>query len=72
MALFWLSADEAASFACSLDGAAYSPCDSPMRYSDLDPGWHTFAVRAVDAAGNADPSPARTRWLVTDAHSGDD
>jgi hypothetical protein len=68
-ALFRLSANETASFTCSLDGAAYSPCESPTRYSDLDPGWHTFAVRAVDSAGNADPSPAKTRWLAKDGHS---
>jgi hypothetical protein len=64
-ATFSLSADEPASFSCSLDGAAYAPCGSPVTYSDLAPGWHTFAVRAADAAGNVDPSPAETRWHVT-------
>jgi len=63
-AMFRLSANEEASFTCSLDGAAYSSCESPMRYTDLDPGWHTFAARAVDTAGNTDPTPAETRWLV--------
>ncbi len=62
---FWLSATEPASFACSLDEAAYTPCDSYTRLSDLDPGWHTLAVRATDAAGNTDPSPAETTWLAT-------
>lgn len=61
-ARFSFSADEAASFTCSLDGAAYSSCDSPTLYSNLDPGWHTFSVRATDSAGNVDPSPASTRW----------
>lgn len=61
---FSFTANEPASFTCSLDGAAYTPCDSPTLYSDLDPGWHTFAVRATDAAGNTDPSPAETRWLA--------
>ena len=61
-ALFTLSADEPATFACSLDGAAYTACDSPLRYADLDAGWHTLDVRATDAAGNTDPSPAETTW----------
>jgi hypothetical protein len=70
-ATFSFSADEAASFTCSLDGAAYASCDSPTQYSDLAPGWHTFAVRATDAAGNVDPSPAQTRWHATDGRSAD-
>lgn len=68
-ARFWFSANEDGSFTCSLDGAAFTSCDSPMRYSDLDPGWHTFAVQATDAAGTIDLSPAETRWLATDGHS---
>ena len=59
-ARFTFSADEGASFACSLDGGAFTTCDSPSVYSDLPPGWHAFAVKAVDAAGNADPSPAES------------
>ena len=70
-ASFSFSANEPASFTCSLDGAAYTSCDSPTRYSDLDPGWHTFAVRATDAAGNVDPSPAETRWHARDGRSAD-
>jgi hypothetical protein len=68
---FLFSANEAASFTCSLDGAAYSSCDSPTRYADLDPGWHTFAVRATDAAGNIDPSPAKTRWHANKGNATD-
>jgi hypothetical protein len=61
-AQFSFSANEDASFTCSLDGSAYTPCESPTLYSDLDAGWHTLAVRATDAAGNVDPSPAEARW----------
>jgi len=68
-AVFTVSADEPSTFSCSLDGAAFSPCPSTVTYADLDPGWHTFAVRATDAAGNVDPSPARTRWRSTPADS---
>ncbi|HET9422650.1 MAG TPA: hypothetical protein VFO49_16025 [Nocardioides sp.] len=71
-ALFRLGADEATSFNCSLDGGAFKPCDSPTHYSDLKPGWHTFAVSAVDSAGNVDPTPAETRWLANNGNPGDD
>ena len=56
-----------ATFECSLDGAAYASCASTHSYTDLHPGWHTFAVRATDPAGNVDGSPASTRWLSTNA-----
>ena len=71
-ALFRLGADEDASFNCSLDGGAFKPCDTPTHYSDLKPGWHTFAVSAVDSAGNVDPTPAEARWLANNGNSGDD
>jgi hypothetical protein len=63
--VFTVGADEPATFQCSLDDAGYSPCGSPQSYEKLHPGWHTFSVRAVDLAGNTDPSPAQTRWHVT-------
>jgi hypothetical protein len=62
VALLTFSANEPATFACSLDGAAYAPCDSPLRFLDLAAGWHTLAVRATDTAGNTDPTPAESRW----------
>lgn len=68
---FWLSANEPASFACSLDEAAYTPCGPHTLLSDLSPGWHTLAVRATDAAGNSDPSPAETSWHATAGGSSD-
>ncbi|HEX6150154.1 hypothetical protein [Nocardioides sp.] len=68
---FSFSADEDASFSCSLDGATFVPCGVAQVYSDLAPGWHTFAVRATDRAGNTDPSPAETRWHAKNGHAGD-
>lgn len=70
-ATFSFRASEPASFTCSLDGAAYVACDSPRSYSGLTPGWHTLAVRATDAAGNVDPSPAQARWHATGGPSTD-
>jgi hypothetical protein len=40
------------SFICQLDSSALSVCSSPSAYSGLNPGTHTFSVRAQDAAGN--------------------
>jgi hypothetical protein len=51
-------------FECSLDGAAFSTCTSPQAYSNLSDGSHTFEARAVDAAGNVDPTPASYTWTV--------
>lgn len=62
--VFSFSADEASSFSCSIDGAAWTWCTSPTTYSDLGAGWHVFAVFATDAAGNLDSTPAQTTWHV--------
>jgi large repetitive protein len=58
------SSESGSSFACSLDGAAFSPCTSPASYSGLTEGSHTFEVRATDAAGNTDPTPASRTWTI--------
>ena len=64
------SASEAgAGFECRLDSSApadWRPCSSPQRYTNLPDGPHSFEVRAVDSAANADPSPA-TRSFTVDA-----
>jgi hypothetical protein len=62
VASFVFESDEAGTFECSLDGAGFRECDSPQLYTDLGAGWHTFKVRAVDSAGNVDPTPAVRRW----------
>ena len=46
---------------CSLDGAAFAPCTSPIA-TNLAAGAHSFAVRATDAAGNA--ATAMRAWTV--------
>ncbi len=59
---FEFEADEPASFECSLDGAAFSPCDTPISYADLAYGAHEFRVRAIDLANNVDATPASFAW----------
>ena len=60
-ATFTFTSTEARSvFHCRIDRAAFKRCASPAVYKGLKAGSHTFAVRAADAAGNVDPSPATT------------
>ena len=63
-AVFTFSADEQASFECSLDGGAFAACTSPRQYTGLGVGPHTFEVRATDRAGHVDASPAAYLWTV--------
>jgi hypothetical protein len=63
-ATFDFTANEPASFECSLDDAPFAACTSPAFYSGLADGSHTFQVQATDAAGNADPTPAEQTWTV--------
>jgi NHL repeat len=51
-------------FECRLDTAEWQACGSPQPYTNLTEGTHTFRVRAVDAAGNPDPSPSSRTWTV--------
>ena len=58
------SPEPGVTFQCRLDPAAFAPCTSPMTYSGLAPGAYTFVVRAVDATGNVDPTPASQAFTV--------
>jgi hypothetical protein len=66
-ARFEFQSDEpGSSFACQLDSLAWSACTSPADFAGLALGPHSFAVRATDAAGNADPAAATWTWRVLD------
>ncbi len=51
---------------CKLDRKPYKPCHSPRKLKHLDDGKHKFRVRATDAAGNTDPSPAKAKFKVVE------
>ncbi len=52
------------SFECSLDGAEWAPCKSPVTYRQLEHGAHTFTVRARDEIGNLDAAPPVWDWVA--------
>ena len=64
VATFAFASEPGATFACALDRTSFAPCGSPVRYEHLGPGRHTFRVRARDAAGNLEPTPASWTWTV--------
>ena len=64
---FGFSSQTGTSFACKLDSGPYSPCSSPVTVPRLADGSHTFSVRATDAAGNTDPTPASRTFPVKTA-----
>jgi hypothetical protein len=64
-AKFAFKSEAGVKFECKLDKAGWKACRSPITYKKLKPGKHTFQVRAKDAAGNVDKSPAKFGWRVT-------
>jgi hypothetical protein len=64
-ASFTVSANESASsFDCKLDSGSWASCSTSVSYESLDDGAHAFSVRATDAAGNTDATPATQTWTV--------
>ena len=58
------SSEPGSTFQCSLDGKAFKSCTSPFKPKKLRLGKHRLMVRAVDAAGIADPTPAVRKFKV--------
>src|SRR2546425_753674 len=49
--------------ACRLDEASFATCASPVSYTSLADGGHTFTVHATDAAGNRS-NDVTSEWSV--------
>jgi hypothetical protein len=59
------SSEPDSTFVCKFDKAKARPCDAgKLKVKHLDDGKHKFRVYAVDAAGNADRSPAKDKFKV--------
>jgi hypothetical protein len=51
-------------FQCKLDSGSWSSCRSPKTYHGLRRGSHRFQVRALDARGKADRTPAKRSFGI--------
>ena len=58
------STESGSTFQCNLDAGSFTPCVSGQSYTGLALGSHTFDVKATDAAGNTDPTPASSTWTI--------
>lgn len=58
------STEAGSTFQCKLDRKPFKTCSSPKVYKKLKPGKHVFKVRAIDKAGNVDPTPAKRKFTV--------
>jgi arylsulfatase A-like enzyme len=63
---FAFTAEEGATLSCSLDGSDPATCTSPISYTGLAAGDHTFSVFATDLSGNVGPA-ATYAWTVASA-----
>jgi zinc carboxypeptidase/N-acetylmuramoyl-L-alanine amidase-like protein len=60
--------DPSARFRCSLAHRRWRSCSSPYRSLRLRRGRHTFRVRAVNAEGEMDSTPAARRFRILRRH----
>ncbi len=64
-ATFYFSSSTTLSiFRCRLNDLPFTPCYSPMQYTSLTSGNHSFAVQATNFNGNTDPTPAISQWSI--------
>ncbi|MBK8294204.1 MAG: SGNH/GDSL hydrolase family protein [Solirubrobacterales bacterium] len=58
------SSEKGSTFKCALDGRRFRRCKSPKKLKGLKKGKHIFRVRAIDASGNVDKSPAKRKFRI--------
>lgn len=70
------AAQDVSGFECRITTPAgtssWRPCEPDLNLANLNPGPHSVESRAVDRAGNADPTPARHEWTVAAPDPGPD
>ena len=59
--------EEPCTYKCRIDGSEWNSCTSPITYTDLALGQHTFEVKAYDWNMNEDPTPAVHQWKIMSA-----
>ncbi len=57
------SGEANATFTCSVDGASYAACTSPLALTGLNLGSHTVRVKQTDEAGNIS-TEATANWTI--------
>lgn len=62
-ATFAFTGKPGSTFKCSVDGAGFQACTSPVNLTDLADGVRTFAVTQTDLANNTS-DPASASWTV--------
>lgn len=63
-AFLFTSTEAGSTFECQFEDGPFETCEPPAEYS-VSEGEHHFAVRAKDAAGNTDATPAEHTWNRT-------
>ena len=58
------SSETGSTFECQDDSGAWAGCVSPSDRGPFSNASHTFRVRAIDASGNVDPTPAVRTFTV--------
>jgi hypothetical protein len=60
-----ISGEANATFVCSVDGAEYSFCSSPLALTGLSTGEHVVLIKQTDEAGNTSPEATASWTIVT-------
>src|SRR5829696_40045 len=58
------SSEASSTFKCSVDSEPFADCTSPFTTPMLGEGPHSFAVKAIDADANEDPTPDSVSFTV--------
>jgi len=62
--LKFTSTEPGSSFECKVDHKKWQRCAAKLKLKHLKAGKHRVQVRATDAVGNTDPTPAKATWRV--------